>query len=334
MQRQSRCFARKPMIPTVGWPKKPSKCRWRFDLSFPGRIRSSLSGLGLMETLIYDCVDGAKKRWIPSYCEGHGKKRKRVRQPSETSLLGVTSKAIIVWEQTAARPVTGHFQIRWLYKSWPGLFDIRIFKRKTLALVRFVLPVTKTHSGLQIVLWQWKKTTGVVCQLSSWYRLVVSGLEHRRSNLCNCVAKGTVTLSNQFESIWRNLALKFLNPSARFVSLLCDYFCRRFNMTVKRRNHGRNKKGRGHVKRVRCVSTGKAIPKDKAIKRFIVRNIVDASSLRDIKEASAYSEYQLPKLYLKMYYCVEAAVHQRIVRGRSKVGRRIRTPPPRFQRKN
>lgn len=104
-------------------------------------------------------------------------------------------------------------------------------------------------------------------------------------------------------------------------------------MTVKRRNHGRNKKGRGHVKRVRCVSTGKAIPKDKAIKRFIVRNIVDASSLRDIKDASAYQEYQLPKLYLKMYYCVEAAVHQRIVRGRSKEGRRVRTPPPRFGRR-
>jgi small subunit ribosomal protein S26e len=90
-----------------------------------------------------------------------------------------------------------------------------------------------------------------------------------------------------------------------------------------------------HYLSLYSASTGKAIPKDKAIKRFIVRNIVDASSLRDIKEASAYQEYALPKLYLKMYYCVEAAVHQRIVRGRSREARRIRTPPERkFVRKN
>jgi small subunit ribosomal protein S26e len=51
--------------------------------------------------------------------------------------------------------------------------------------------------------------------------------------------------------------------------------------------------------------------------------------MRDIKEASAYESYQLPKLYIKQYYCVEAAVHQRIVRVRSSVDRRNREPPVR-----
>ncbi|KAK7254209.1 hypothetical protein SO694_00008566 [Aureococcus anophagefferens] len=59
--------------------------------------------------------------------------------------------------------------------------------------------------------------------------------------------------------------------------------------------------------RALLASTGKAIPKDKAIKRFIVRNIVDASSMRDIRDASAYETYALPKIYIKQYYCIEAA---------------------------
>ena len=62
------------------------------------------------------------------------------------------------------------------------------------------------------------------------------------------------------------------------------------------------------------------------------RNIVDASALRDIKDASALDNYVLPKLYLKMHYCIEAAVHQRIVRVRSSENRRIRAPPVRGRR--
>merc|ERR1711898_9812 len=81
--------------------------------------------------------------------------------------------------------------------------------------------------------------------------------------------------------------------------------------TKKRRNNGRNKKNRGHVKRVVCMLSGKHIPKDKAVKRFVVRNIVEASAMRDIRDASFYENYVLPKVYYKQYYSIEAAIHHR-----------------------
>merc|ERR1711924_504560 len=89
-------------------------------------------------------------------------------------------------------------------------------------------------------------------------------------------------------------------------------------MTKKRRHGGRNKKNRGHVKRVVCMLSGKHIPKDKAVKRFVVRNIVEASAMRDIRDASHYENYVLPKVYYKQYYSIEAAIHHR-------------APPPRFR---
>ncbi len=104
-------------------------------------------------------------------------------------------------------------------------------------------------------------------------------------------------------------------------------------MTCKRRNHGRAKPphSRGRTTQVHCVNCGRLTPKDKAVKRFVVRNFVDQASARDIAEnSSVYNQgFPLPKLYMKMRYCIACAIHSKTVRGRPYNERKNRRPPKR-----
>ncbi len=95
-------------------------------------------------------------------------------------------------------------------------------------------------------------------------------------------------------------------------------------MPKKRRNNGRNKNNRGHVKPVVCANCSRKVPKDKCIKKFTVRDIIDASSKEDIKAVQHYPELLIPKVFNKLTYCVSCACHARIVKVRSRVDRRKR----------
>eukprot|EP01084_Bolivina_argentea_P186799 321886_1 len=93
-------------------------------------------------------------------------------------------------------------------------------------------------------------------------------------------------------------------------------------MPKKRRNGGKCRHNRGSCRHVHCDISGAIVPKDKAIIKYRTIPIAHASAQKDLKDASYYDRYMIPRVRYKSYVCISSAVHRRLVKCRAKKDRK------------
>jgi small subunit ribosomal protein S26e len=84
-------------------------------------------------------------------------------------------------------------------------------------------------------------------------------------------------------------------------------------MTKKRRNNGHRHRNCGKVPSLRCDGCNSMVAKDKAIYKNINKSIIEPSIINDIKKASVYDNYTIPKFHTKLNFCISCAVHRKLV---------------------